>query len=92
MVCVIRLYYNRYPPLLLDAAGVVAGGGGGGLHCLPVPRVAAGLQAHRHIVIPGAQPRLVRHAAPPCTGEMLNYCPKLSPKNELFENKRNMCG
>ena len=60
----------RDPPLLLDAVGG-GDGAGGGLHCPPVPRVGAGLQAHRHVVIPGAQPGLVRHTAPPCTGEKL---------------------
>ena len=60
----------RDPPLLHGVAGA-GGGGGGGLHCPPVPRVAAGLQAHRHVVIPGAQPRLVRHTASPCTKETL---------------------
>ena len=65
----------RDPPLLLDAAGG-AGAAGVRLHCPPVPRVGAGLQAHRHVVIPGAQPGLVRHTAPPCTGEKLkNYSP-----------------
>ena len=60
----------RDPPLLLDAAAG-SGDGSGGLHCPPVVGVAAGLQAHRHVVIPGAQPGLVRHTAPPCTGEKL---------------------
>ena len=55
----------RYQPLLLH--GVAGTSGGGGLHCPPVVGVGAGLQAHRHVVIPGAQPGLVRHTAPPWT-------------------------
>ena len=67
----------RYRPLLLHTASVGgAGAAGVRLHCPPVVGVGAGLEAHRHVVIPGAQPGLVRHTSPPCTGEKLkNYIP-----------------
>ena len=67
----------RYQPLLLHTATGDGGGGAAGvrLHCPPVVCVAAGLQAHRHVVIPGAQPGLVRHTAPPWTGKLKNYIP-----------------
>ena len=64
----------RYQPLLLHGVAGTSGGGGG-LHCPPVVGVGAGLQAHRHVVIPGAQPGLVRHTAPPWTGKLKNYIP-----------------
>ena len=76
----------RYQPLLLHTASVGGDGAGGGLHCPPVVGVAAGLQAHRHVVIPGAQPGLVRHTAPPCTGEIkkLYSCPKIGTFPKLL--------
>ena len=64
----------RYQPLLLHTAGVGGVGDGGG-DCPPVVGVGAGLEAHRHVVIPGAQPGLVRHTAPPWTGKLKNYIP-----------------